>query len=162
GDRVDGMGAAHLLGSGLTEADCARLALPNEVCHRDHGFLDRYFRVNAMQVVEVDIVDAEAHEACRHRRPRVLRPAADATVHEPELRPEHDVVSLFATDRADEPLVVAMPVLVGGVDQGDAEFERAPDRRRRLFVPGGAIVAGQSPRSVADRADETAAAKLNM
>src|SRR5262249_9814374 len=120
-------------------------------------------RVDAVQVVEVDVVDAESLEARRHRCPRVLRTAADATVHQAEFRCQENLVALLSNDRSDEPLVVALPVLVGGVDQGDPEFERAADRRYRLFVPGAAVVAGKSPRPVTDRAhDEAAAAELDL
>ena len=96
-------------------------------------------RVDAVLVVEVDVVDAEALQDASHaartysglplipRASRVRRLAHDA-----ELRREHDLVAPARERAADELLVRERPVHVGGVEEVDAELERAMDRRDRL------------------------------
>ena len=59
-DRVHGVRAADRLGAGLGEADVADLALLHQFGHRADGLLDRRVGVDAVLVVEVDVVDAQA------------------------------------------------------------------------------------------------------
>ena len=77
----------------------------------------------------------------RTRASDVLRAAVDAArrgvvrvAHEPELRREHDLVAAAGDRPADQLLVGERAVHVGGVEEGDAELERAVDRRDRLGV----------------------------
>jgi hypothetical protein len=80
-----------------------------------------------MLVVEVDVVDAEPVERCVDRLPDVLRRAVDRTapVLEPavaELRRD-DVVVAPPRDRlADQLLVRALAIDVGGVEEVDPEL----------------------------------------
>ena len=62
-DLVNLVGAADGLRRRLAQAEEAHLALRDELRHRADGVLDRHRRVDAMLVVEVDHVDAEALEA---------------------------------------------------------------------------------------------------
>jgi hypothetical protein len=54
--------APDRLRAGLGQADVAHLAGLDELRHRSHGVLDRGLRVDAVLVVEVDVIDAEALE----------------------------------------------------------------------------------------------------
>ena len=62
-------------GRGLGQPEVADLALRDELGHRADGLLDRRVGVDAVLVVEVDVVDAEAAAATR-RRPRARTPAS--------------------------------------------------------------------------------------
>jgi hypothetical protein len=53
------MGAPDRRGAGLRHAEVAHLALGHELRHRPDRLLDRGRAVDAVQVVEVDVVDPE-------------------------------------------------------------------------------------------------------
>ena len=59
--------------------------------------------------------------------------------HVAELGGEHDLVAAVGDRAADEPLVGERAVHVGGVEEGDAELERAVDRRDRLALVGRSV-----------------------
>ena len=102
-------------------------------------------RIDAMLVVEVDHVDAEPREARLARLPNVLRPAVDAleravrVAHVAELRRDDDALAPPADRATDQLLVAAAAVHVGGVEERDADVERAVDRRDRLGLVAAAI-----------------------
>ena len=60
GDRLDGVGAADGVGAGFGQAEVQHLALGDQLGDRARGLLDRRARVDAVLVVQVDVVGAEA------------------------------------------------------------------------------------------------------
>jgi hypothetical protein len=110
--------------------------------HRADGLLDRRVEVDAVLVVEVDVIRTEPPEGLVDRRAHVVRPAVDAAVGAAracgvaELRREHDLASAPGDRAADEPLVVAeLPAVdVGRVEERDTELERPVNRRDRLIL----------------------------
>ena len=68
GDRMDLARAAQRLDAGLRQAEVADLAGLHEVGHRADRVLDRRARVDAVLVVEVDVIDAEPLQARVARR----------------------------------------------------------------------------------------------
>src|SRR4051794_17898198 len=128
GDRVHGVRAADRLRRGLGQAEVAHLALRDELGHRADGLLDRHRLVDAVLVVQVDVVDAEALERRLARVADVLRAAVDAqtlavlAAHVAELRREDHVVATVGDRAPDELLVGERAVHVGGVEGGDAEL----------------------------------------
>ena len=109
------------------------------------------FGIDAMLVVEVDVVDAEAVQRRRRSLPHVLRAAVDARgrlpsclAHVAELGGEHDLVAAAADRLADQLLVGEGAVHIGGVEKIDAEIERAMDRGDRLVVVAAAIELGHA------------------
>jgi hypothetical protein len=123
----------------------ADLALGDELGHRPDRLLDRRVGIDAVLVVEVDVIDAEALQRGIAGLAHILRVAAHAeelavlAAHVGELRRQHDVVATVGDRLADELLVRERPVHVGGVDEVDAELERAVDRRDRLALVAGAV-----------------------
>ena len=100
GDRVDGVRAADRRGRGLGQAEVAHLAGRHQLGHRADGLLDRHLGVDAVLVVEVDVVDAEPLQAGRRRRgarTRAGRRCRGARVlgvaHVAELGGEQDLVA---------------------------------------------------------------------
>ena len=59
--------------------------------------------------------------------------------HVAELGGEDDLVAAAGDRPADQLLVGERAVHVGGVEEGDAELERAVDRRDRLGLVAGAV-----------------------
>lgn len=57
------MSAANRVRGGFGEADVADFALANEIGESADGFLDGSFGIDAMLVVQIDSVDAEALQA---------------------------------------------------------------------------------------------------
>ena len=136
---MDGVRAADRLRRRLREPEVRTLPAVDELGHRADRLLDRRVRVDAVLVVEVDVVDAEALQRgvasrCGRSRdePSIVRvPSSSRTIA--ELRRQHDLVATTGDRAADELLVRARAVHVGGVEEVDAELERAMDRRDRLL-----------------------------
>ena len=159
GDRVHRSGAAQVGRQRLGEADEPDLPLLDQLRERADGLLDRRLGVDAVLLVEVDGLDAEAAQARLTRLAHVLGAAVDArraavgVGHEPELGREHDLVAAVADGAAHELLVVPGAVDVGGVEQVDAEVERAVDRRDAVGLVRAAVRAGHRHAAQADRRD---------
>ncbi len=141
GDGVDFVGSADGCGGGFGEAEVFDLACFYEVGHRAYGVFDGGLRVDAVLVVEVDVVDAEALEGCVAGGFDVLWLAADGPVgwvfffaDVGEFCCEEDLVAAWADGFADQLFVVADAVGVGGVEEVDSEIERAEEGCGRLFV----------------------------
>ena len=86
--------------------------------------------VGHVQVVEVDVVGAEALERSGDgaaRRPRARGPpACRAIAAEADLGGDDDAVAIAAEGAAEDALGLAVVVCVGGVEHADAPLERAP------------------------------------
>ena len=147
-DRVHGVRAADRLRRGLREPEVADLALLDQLLHRADRLLDRDGLVDAVLVVEVDVVDAEPRQRRVARAADVVGLAVDAeeaavlAALVAELGREHDLVAAAGDRAADELLVGERAVHVGRVEEGDAELERALDRGDRLALVGGPVELG--------------------
>ena len=145
---------------GLRQPEVAHLAGLDQLGHGADGLLDRDGLVDAVLVVEVDVVDAEAlrGEASQARADVVGRavdaePAAVGRALVAELGGEHDLVAAAGDGAADQLLVGERAVHVGGVEEGDAEVEGAVDgvdarrpRRRCRRTPTSPCSRGRGPR----------------
>ena len=157
GDRVDGVRAADRLGGRLREAEVANLPLLDELGHGADGLLDRRVRIDAMLVVDIDVVGAEPLERGVTGGENVLAVAADAEplallgADAAELCREHDLVAAVLDRAADEPLVLERPVRVGRVEEIDPKLERAVDRRDRLALVRRSVELGHPHAAEADR-----------
>ena len=122
-------------------ADVARLARLDDVVERFEGFLDRRVVVEAMDLIEVDVVGAEPRQrARRSRRSRCLRdrPAVfgPSLIGIEGLGRDHQLIARLILQRTAEHLLAdAARIHVGGVEKIDAVLERARDERpARRFV----------------------------
>ena len=128
-------------GAASRQPEVSDLAVLHELRHRADGLLDRDLGVDAVLVVEVDVVDAEALAAMR-RTPCGRTPASRrcrGRCRRSSRTLPNFVASTTSSRRsldrlADEPLVGERAVHVGGVEEVDAEVERAMDGRDRLRV----------------------------
>src|SRR5579859_4090545 len=121
------------------------LPLPDQPSQRAHRVLDRHRRIDPVDVVEIDRVHAEALQAGLAALRDVFRPAvrAGAAVGEPdvaELGGQDDLVAPAFDGAADQALVRAVAAVgVGGIDEIDAELDRAMDGGDGLGLAGIAV-----------------------
>ena len=151
------MRSANRFRSRLGETEIAHLPLLDELGHRADRLLDRRVRVDAVLVVDVDVVGAEPLQRSVAGGEDVLAVAADAQslallgADVPELRREHDFVAPALDRAAHEPLVLERPVRVSRVEEVDAELERAVDRRDRLALVRRSVELGHTHAPEAQR-----------
>src|SRR5215467_9491094 len=140
------MGAPDGVGAGLAEAEMADLALLDEPRHGADGVLDRHVRVDAMDVIEIDHLDAEPLEARLAGDRHIVGLAVDAaalpagSADVAELAGNEELVALALDRLGDQLLVDAGRIGVRRVEHGDAEVDAAMDGRDRFYVVGNAIV----------------------
>src|SRR6185437_5172986 len=126
-------------------AQVADLALGDELGHRADGLFDLGGLRRAVQVIQVDVVHAEPGQRRLAGPLDVVVLAADDAVPvaggpvDAELRSQLHLVAAARDTAADQYLVVASAVDVGGVDEGDAQVQGAVDGRDGLVPVGGAV-----------------------
>ncbi len=136
----------ELPGVHRTRPDVAHLARLHQVVQGLHGLLDRGVRVVAVDLVEVDVVGAEAAEAVvdlGHDRLAGQAVRVGSRPHPPvHLGREHDLVTPGEVGErpADDLLAGAVGVDVGGVEEVDPGLQRLPDQRARGLLVEGPLV----------------------
>src|SRR2546422_5572915 len=95
---MDRVRAADRLRARFAQPDEPDLAGVDKLAHRPDGFLDRSLGIDAVLVVEIDVVDTEAAQRRVARCFEVFGPAADRALHrilriadDSELRSERDL-----------------------------------------------------------------------
>src|SRR6202022_3222320 len=144
---MHGVSPADRVDAGLREPDVADLAFGHQFGNGADGVLDRGVAVDAMLVVEVDIVGVETSQRSFDGGADVRRAAVEgarATTgvgDHAEFRCEHNLLAAPLQGSADEFLIGVGPVDFGGVNQGDAQVECAVDGADGLdVVAAGAAV----------------------
>ena len=145
-----GLHRRELPGEHRAGADVAGLAGPDHVVQRVHRLLDRGARIEAVDLVQVDMVLAQAAQRRVDRGHDVLarQPLAVLAVHRahPDLGGQDVLLARreqLLEQRPGEDLARASVVDVGGVEERDATLDGvADDRRGGLLVerPGTALV----------------------
>src|ERR1700733_74574 len=139
--------AADGLRARFADAQRAHFALLHELRHGADRILDRHIRIDAVLVIKIDYIDAEALEAFLARLDHEIRPAvgefAVAAAEITELGRKHHTGPAILDGLADQLFVMTGAVGVGTVEQGDAVVEGGVNKRNALVVAGLAIDAGQ-------------------
>src|SRR3954447_5843313 len=162
----DGLRLGELPGEHAARADVSRLACADHVVQRFHRLLDRSPRVPAVDLVEVDVVEAEPlqrgvdrGEHVLARQARAVHPGHRSAVH---LRGDDVLLARgeqLLQQAAGDHLALAAVVDVCGVEEDDAALRRpAHDRFRSLFVerPGPLVATAIAHHPEADPRDAQA------
>jgi len=133
GDRMNPVGAPDRLRSRFAQPEKTDLALLHQLGHGADGIFDRHRRIDAMLIVEIDHLDAEALEARLARTHDVFRTAvrdlaAAARAQIAELRRQYDFGAAPLDGLADDLFVVAEAVHVGRVEKGNAPIQRVVNK----------------------------------
>src|ERR1700733_1769437 len=108
---------------------------------RAHRLLNRSIRIDAMLIIEINVIDAQPPQTSVARFLHIIRLAIDTAnigvrriADNPKLRGQHNLIA-FALDRAsDELFILVRSIDIGGVEKVDAQFERPMNSRNRLGV----------------------------
>src|SRR5712692_5547287 len=139
-DRVNGRGATQGCGRGFGKPQRAHLALLDQFRHGSDRIFHRGVWVDAMLVVKINALYAQPLEACLATLAHVLRAAIDT---HPTAVGAADVAELCGEDHlpaspldgaADQLLVFAHAVYVGGVEKIHSPVESVVDRGNGLIV----------------------------
>ncbi len=157
-----GVGAPERLDASLREAEVPDLALGDQLLHRPGDILDRHVRVDAVLVVQVDGVDAQAPERALRHLPDVLRatvqllPAGGRVEVEAELRGNHRLPA-ERRERLPDDLLVVRAVDLRRVEERHATVEGRANERDGLLPVGPVgrrpVPVAQPHGTVADRRD---------
>ena len=136
---MHGVRTPDRLGPSLGKADVRDLACLDQLAEGADRLLDRCRRVDAVLVVDVDVVGPEADQRSLEGGTDVLRAVVLGCVpvavgDHPELCRQDHFGSAPRDRASDELLVRVGAVDLGRVDQGDPEVEGAVDRADRLSV----------------------------
>src|SRR5258705_7692633 len=120
--------------AGLREAEIADLTRADQFCHRANRLLDRNVLVDAMLIIEIDMIDAETFQRRIASGANVFRTAVDRA-----LAALKDLIAEFGRDDhpvamlrerfADQLFVVPGAIDVRGVEEVDAELDCALEGR---------------------------------
>ena len=132
----------------------ADLALGDEFGHGAEGVGDRHLRVGAVQVVEVDDVDAEPGQGRLAVAAHMLGPPVEmhpiGVPDDAELRGDLGLPGQPGQRPADQPFVVPLAVTHRRVEDGHAQFGRPADRPDGFVVVGRPVSLGQAHASHAE------------
>src|SRR5260370_36634248 len=127
---MDGDGATDGGDAGFRQFDVANFGFANQVGHGADGFLDRSVSIDAVLVVQINVIDGEALEAGFASAAGVLGLSVYAArlriikiAHNTEFGGQHDLIALAFDRAAHEFFVLEWAVHVGGVEKVAAEFD---------------------------------------
>ena len=151
-----GIGATQCFAAGFAEADVARFPLLHQPRHCAYRIFNRYFRINAMEVVEVDTVGIEPPQRIFTRPENILRPSLHLAPFGPRLPPqistlgrEHHPLAFTLQGFGENFFIVAV-VVIRRVDEIDSDIDGAMQHRDRLRLVSRAKLALKGRAAVAD------------
>ena len=160
GDGMHGVGPADRVGGCFGEPEVSDLPGVDELLDRPGDVLDRHIRVDAVLVVEVDVVGAQPAQRTLDGAADARRIAAQATGQDtvllerkPELGGDDNLVAVRLEGLTDDVLVGERPVHLGGVEERDAELDGTSDDGDAVgsFGGRGVVGAGHAHAAEADR-----------
>src|SRR6185369_16464485 len=127
------------------------LALLNQISYRAGDFFDWHVRVDAMLIKEIDAVSLQSLQRRLRNFLHMLRPAISTNLlaalaeSKTELRCNYNFIAKGSDRLADHFFVRERPVSFGGIEEGDAAFERrANEFDCFLFISGRSIAVAQT------------------
>ncbi len=145
---MHGTSAPQCLNAALGQADVANLSCLDQFLQRADRFLDRHFRVDPVQVEQVDILGPESLQASLEGGAQGLRAVIDLQrafggPRDAVLRRQQHVPAAAVDEPADEPLILAVLVGGGRVEVVHAAVERLEDGGAGLLVIASSVPANQ-------------------
>lgn len=148
GHRVHRRGLLELVDGHLGQPEVTDLAGLDQIGHGAHGVSDRDLRVDAVQVVQIDRLDAKPLQRRLAIAAHVLRPSVKVhtvlVADDAELGRHRHVLAAPGQNATDQCLVVALPVADRGVQHGHAQLECVPDEPDRFSVVDASVALGQA------------------
>src|SRR6516164_11120852 len=133
----------------------AHLALLQEPRHGADRVFDRHRRIDAVLVIKIDHVDAEALEARlaggKNKFRTTIGKFAAAATEIAEFGRQHDLIAPALDGFAHQRLVVPGAVSVGGVEESDAAIERVANKHHAIVVAARAVYPGERHATKTDR-----------
>lgn len=130
----------ELVDGDFGQSEMADLAVLDQLSHGADRVRDRHVGIDAVKVVQVDNVDAQAGQRRLAVAADMVGPTVQAyavvVADDAELCGHRDGLAVPGQRSGDEPLVVSLAIAHRGVQQCHAEFERPADRADRLVVVG--------------------------
>ena len=125
----------------------------HQFLHQPGDVLDRYVRIDAVLIQEIDGVGLQTPQHRVDDGADVLRPAIEAPAAlsrlwvdiPPELRRYHHLRANWCQRLTDQLLVREGSVGFGGIEEGDAALDRHADDRDRVCVRVGCPYEAESP-----------------
>ena len=138
------MRSPNCLRTRLGQTEVQNLPLCDELFDRAGYILDGDFRIDAVLVIEVDAIGAEAHERLLNHSPDVLGPAVETTGLnvETELRRDANAIAKRGECFPDELFACVRPVNFGGIEKRDALFVGSANHMDALGSVGRRSVVG--------------------
>ncbi len=159
-DRMDRMCPPQGGRRDLREAQVTNLALRHQLRHGPDRVLDGNLEVDSVQIIKVDDVDLKSPQARLAGLLNVARAGVEAAsggagrvLGKSEFGGQHESVALAREEARQQLLVLAVPVLVGGVVEVDAGREGRFQGREGLGIVGGAVVVGHAHASQTELRD---------
>ena len=129
----------------------AHLARLYEFGHGSDRFFDRNIGIDAMLIVEIDHIDAEPFQAGLARRAHIRSASVDAThvgvglaAKDAKFRGQKNFIAQTTNRSANQNFVVAVPVNIRGIKEGDAQFDGAVNCGDRLCIIALAVKFGHA------------------
>jgi hypothetical protein len=148
---MDGVRAAQSLWARLGHAEVSNFALVDEFLHLRERVFDWRVGIDAMLVVEIDVINAEPAQARLAGAANVIGLSIHISRRQvvevalvTEFRRQNDFVTASLNGFADQFFVSKRAIHVGGVEEGDAEFDRPMNGRDGFALIARAIKFGHS------------------
>ena len=123
-------GASNSAGRGFGQAQVPHLARLNQLRHGSYRFLNRDLWVDAMLIVQIDMVDAEPLKTGIAGRVHVFRRSVDTqqrtfgSAHVTELGCQHNFPAACFQDLCQQAFVGTHAVPISRIEEVDADIER--------------------------------------
>ncbi|MNT23832.1 hypothetical protein D3C72_1592710 [compost metagenome] len=145
------MRTANGLRACLRQAEVLDLAFANQVLHHPGDVLDRYVRIDAVLVKQIDVIGLQSTQRALDRNPDVLGAAVKNLLlivvakGEAKLGGDDHLIAHRCQGFAHHLFVQVRAVHLGGIEERDASVNRRSDQRNGLLcVSRGAVAMAQA------------------
>ena len=141
------MRAPNRVGRGFGQSQVAHFSRPDQFAHCADCFFNRNRRIDAMLIIQVDMIGLQAFQTGVATSAHIFRPAihADKTAvgaaFVAEFGGENDFVAASGNRAPNQFLVGERAIHIGGVEKVKPQFQRAMNGRNRFVFVAFAVIA---------------------